>query len=82
MAADAGTHFWHCHITPPDHLQMSMVEQLHVRPQQDRVPSGGSLYTYFGYQNGVGLPTGVVADLCTNIPSRCTALIPISISWA
>ena len=82
LAPDAGTYFYHCHITPPEHLQMSMVEQLHVRPQQDRVPSGGSLYTYFGYQNGVGLPTGVVADLCTNIPSRCAALIAISISWA
>jgi hypothetical protein len=62
LAPDAGTYFWHCHITPPEHLQMGMVSQLHVRPRQDRVPSGGALYTYLGYQNGIGLPAGTVAD--------------------
>jgi Multicopper oxidase len=62
LAPDAGTYFWHCHITPPEHLQMGMVSQLHVRPRQDRVPSGGALYTYLGYQNGIGLPSGTVAD--------------------
>ena len=45
LAPDAGTYFWHCHITPPEHLQMGMVGQLYVRPRQDRVPVGGSLYT-------------------------------------
>jgi FtsP/CotA-like multicopper oxidase with cupredoxin domain len=39
LAPDAGTYFWHCHITPPEHLQMGMVGQLFVRPRQDRVPS-------------------------------------------
>jgi hypothetical protein len=62
LAPDAGTYFWHCHITPPEHLQMGMVGQLHVRPRQDRVPQGGNLYTYLGYQNGIGLPAGTVAD--------------------
>ncbi len=38
LAPDAGTYFWHCHITPPEHLQMGMVGQLYVRPRQDRVP--------------------------------------------
>jgi FtsP/CotA-like multicopper oxidase with cupredoxin domain len=42
LAPDAGTYFWHCHITPPEHLQMGMVGQLYVRPRQDRV--SGSLY--------------------------------------
>jgi hypothetical protein len=65
LAPDAGTYFWHCHITPPEHLQMGMVGQLYVRPRQDRVPQGGNLYTYLGYQNGIGLPTGTVADLRT-----------------
>src|SRR5215470_17178014 len=65
LAPDAGTYFWHCHITPPEHLQMGMVGQLHVRPRQDRVPSGGSLYTYLGYQNGIGLTGTQVADLRT-----------------
>ncbi len=44
LAPDAGTYFWHCHITPPEHLQMGMVGQLYVRPRQNRVPAGGDLY--------------------------------------
>ena len=43
-APDAGTYFWHCHITPPEHLQMGMVGQLYVRPRQNRVPAGTSVY--------------------------------------
>ena len=45
LAPDAGTYFWHCHITPPEHLQMGMVGQLYVRPRQNRLPAGTSLYT-------------------------------------
>jgi FtsP/CotA-like multicopper oxidase with cupredoxin domain len=45
LAPDAGTYFWHCHITPPEHLQMGMVGQLYVRPRQDRVPVGADLYS-------------------------------------
>jgi FtsP/CotA-like multicopper oxidase with cupredoxin domain len=44
LAPDAGTYFWHCHITPPEHLQMGMVGQLYVRPRQNRVAPGGDLY--------------------------------------
>ena len=44
LAPDAGTYFWHCHITPPEHLQMGMVGQLYVRPRQNRVPAGTDLY--------------------------------------
>jgi len=81
LAPDAGTYFWHCHITPPEHLQMGMVGQLHVRPRQDRVPSGGNLYTYLGYQNGMSEPsTNPVVDLRTVcIPGRdilCSATMP------
>jgi FtsP/CotA-like multicopper oxidase with cupredoxin domain len=81
LAPDAGTYFWHCHITPPEHLQMGMVGQLHVRPRQDRVPSGGSLYTYLGYQNGMNLPTtNPVADLRTvcnpGADILCSATMP------
>src|SRR5437764_7151974 len=43
-APDAGPYFWHCHITPPEHLQMGMVGQIYVRPRQDRVALGGDLY--------------------------------------
>jgi hypothetical protein len=45
LAPDAGSYFWHCHITPPEHLQMGMVGQLYVRPRQNRVPSSQTLYT-------------------------------------
>jgi hypothetical protein len=81
LAPDAGTYFWHCHITPPEHLQMGMVGQLHVRPRQDRVPSGGNLYTYLEYQNGIMEPaTNPVPDLRTEcIPGRdilCSATMP------
>jgi hypothetical protein len=44
LAPDAGTYFWHCHITPPEHLQMGMVGQLYVRPRQNRLPPTTSLY--------------------------------------
>jgi FtsP/CotA-like multicopper oxidase with cupredoxin domain len=50
LAPDAGTYFWHCHITPPEHLQMGMVGQLYVRPRQDRVAAGSSLYTALSNQ--------------------------------
>ena len=45
LAPDAGTYFWHCHITPPEHLQMGMVGQIYVRPRQNRVPSTTALLT-------------------------------------
>jgi len=68
LAPDAGTYFWHCHITPPEHLQMGMVGQIYVRPRQDRVPAGNSLYDALVAQQG-DLRTACksVADiLCTN----------------
>jgi FtsP/CotA-like multicopper oxidase with cupredoxin domain len=50
LAPDAGTYFWHCHITPPEHLQMGMVGQLYVRPRQNRVPSTTTLYSALSTQ--------------------------------
>jgi FtsP/CotA-like multicopper oxidase with cupredoxin domain len=52
LAPDAGTYFWHCHITPPEHLQMGMVGQIYVRPRQNRVPVGSSLYASLQRQQG------------------------------
>jgi Multicopper oxidase len=87
LAPDAGTYFWHCHITPPEHLQMGMVGQLYVRPRQDRVPSGGSLYTYLGYQNGISEPTtNPLADLRTRCNTGadilCSATMPATTNTA
>lgn len=44
LAPDAGTYFWHCHITPPEHLQMGMVGQIFVRPRQNRIDPAHTLY--------------------------------------
>ena len=43
LAPEAGTYMWHCHITPPEHLQMGMVGQLYVRPRQNGVAVNTSL---------------------------------------
>ncbi len=43
LAPEAGTYMWHCHISPPEHLQMGMVGQIYVRPRQD-VATSLSLY--------------------------------------
>ncbi len=67
LAPDAGTYFWHCHITPPEHLQMGMVGQIYVRPRQNRVPSGNSLYAALQQQQADLRTKCDSADiLCTN----------------
>lgn len=69
LAPDAGTYFWHCHITPPEHLQMGMVGQLYVRPRQNRVTSG----TLYGFQSG--LTDLRIISNCTN-DILCSAPLP------
>ena len=66
LAPDAGTYFWHCHITPPEHLQMGMVGQIYVRPRQDRF--SGDLYTGLQQQQGdLRTACNSATDiLCTN----------------
>jgi FtsP/CotA-like multicopper oxidase with cupredoxin domain len=68
LAPDAGTYFWHCHITPPEHLQMGMVGQIYVRPRQNRVPSGSDLYSSLQLQqNDLRTACNPAADiLCSN----------------
>jgi FtsP/CotA-like multicopper oxidase with cupredoxin domain len=86
-APDAGTYFWHCHITPPEHLQMGMVGQLYVRPRQNRVVASGTAtttdlrnalvntYTYVN-SNTVQLSTrGAAYDPCT-VDLLCSSPIP------
>jgi FtsP/CotA-like multicopper oxidase with cupredoxin domain len=68
LAPDAGTYFWHCHITPPEHLQMGMVGQIYVRPRQDRVPTGNDLYAALQMQE-TDLRTACISAndiLCSN----------------
>ena len=78
-APDAGTYFWHCHITPPEHLQMGMVGQLYVRPRQnklqnDRSFAGQSLSSILQAQNkkAPGNSTGIG---CSDI--LCTGQTPL-----
>jgi FtsP/CotA-like multicopper oxidase with cupredoxin domain len=74
LAPDAGTYFWHCHIAPPEHLQMGMVGQIYVRPRQNKVT--GPVYTALArYETGptmVSNPTKA-ADWQTyeNVRKRC-----------
>src|SRR6267378_3797861 len=67
LAPDAGTYFWHCHISPPEHLQMGMVGQIYVRPRQNRVPASATLYAALQTQQG-NLRTKCDSTdiLCTN----------------
>jgi len=68
LAPDAGTYFWHCHITPPEHLQMGMVGQIYVRPRQNRVPATTTLYSALQAQQGdLRTACNSATDiLCTN----------------
>ena len=83
-APDAGTYFFHCHIAPPEHLQMGMVGQLFVRPRQNRVAAGSSLYTALQTSNAANkakigsTTTAACSDiLCTGetpLPTTTTAV--------
>jgi FtsP/CotA-like multicopper oxidase with cupredoxin domain len=77
LAPDAGTYFWHCHITPPEHLQMGMVGQIYVRPRQNRVPVGASLYSALLQQQGDLRTACNSADiLCSNpMPAASNAVV-------
>jgi hypothetical protein len=65
LAPEAGTYFWHCHITPPEHLQMGMVGQVYVRPRQNRWT--GQLYAGLVTQQGDPRTACNAGDiLCSN----------------
>ncbi|WP_372527407.1 multicopper oxidase domain-containing protein [Piscinibacter sp.] len=84
LAPDAGTYFWHCHISPPEHLQMGMVGQIYVRPRQNRVPTNASLKDALVAANlkaannplatGPHLPSTYDATTCSDI--LCTGQTP------
>ena len=73
LAPDAGTYFWHCHITPPEHLQMGMVGQLYVRPRQNRVPAGSPLYASLQLQQN----DPRTASKCSN-DILCSTPLPLA----
>ena len=69
LAPDAGTYFWHCHITPPEHLQMGMVGQILCASAAESRPAGTSLYAALQTQQELDLRTACNSAtdiLCTN----------------
>jgi FtsP/CotA-like multicopper oxidase with cupredoxin domain len=62
LAPEAGTYMWHCHISPPEHLQMGMVGQLYVRPRQDAVAAGDSLRA-----------ASIAANASTQLDTKCVS---------
>jgi Multicopper oxidase len=74
VAPDAGTYFWHCHITPPEHLQMGMVGQLYVRPRQNRVPVGHSLWASLA--GGSGRPGADASGQQSDLRTACNPAEP------
>src|SRR6266704_1935916 len=73
LAPDAGTYFWHCHISPPEHLQMGMVGQIYVRPRQNRVT--GDLGVALKAANTVAAYGGTTGVTCNDI--LCTGQTPL-----
>jgi hypothetical protein len=79
-APDAGTYFWHCHITPPEHLQMGMVGQLYVRPRQNRLTSRQNLFDALVASNiAKGSTDG---KLCSDILCTGETPAPVVQPWA
>ncbi len=80
-APDAGTYFWHCHITPPEHLQMGMVGQLYVRPRQNRLAPGADLRGALIAANKKAAVDAAASGLgCTDI--LCTGQTPAPLATA
>jgi Multicopper oxidase len=75
LAPDAGTYFWHCHITPPEHLQMGMVGQLFVRPRQNRATPGVALYTVSALQQ-TDLRTACISNGESNLYGGTSGTTP------
>jgi len=81
LAPDAGTYFWHCHITPPEHLQMGMVGQLYVRPRQNRVQPGNYLYAALQLQqDDPRTACNSAADILCSNPLPASNLVKRAVS--
>ena len=72
LAPEAGTYMWHCHISPPEHLQMGMVGQIYVRPKQNAV--SGDLRTALQAANQASATTGA-GDKCNDL--LCAGQTPL-----
>lgn len=66
-APEAGTYFWHCHITPPEHIEMGMEGNLFVNPRQNKLPVGSVLYAAVAANPNHCDASDV---LCTTLPKQ------------
>jgi FtsP/CotA-like multicopper oxidase with cupredoxin domain len=72
LAPEAGTYMWHCHVSPPEHLQMGMVGQIYVRPRQNTVAADASLHSALAASNA----PGAVATKCVSADLLCSTQTP------
>jgi hypothetical protein len=75
LAPDAGTYFWHCHIAPPEHLQMGMVGQLYVRPRQNRLAPGAFLYNALNQWENTVTAASPLLDPSAVVPGPARAAV-------
>jgi FtsP/CotA-like multicopper oxidase with cupredoxin domain len=74
LAPEAGTYMWHCHISPPEHLQMGMVGQIYVRPRQN---GAGDVYAASQAANNPASPSYLVTK-CASTDLLCSTQTPPS----
>lgn len=72
LASEAGTYMWHCHISPPEHLQMGMVGQLYVRPRQNAVSVSAPLRSALATEQS----TNPLAK-CSSTDLMCSSQLPV-----
>lgn len=74
-APDAGTYFWHCHIAPPEHLQMGMVGQLFVRPRQNRLTVNDDLFDALKAANNKNTATVTPRTVTADSSGKCSDIL-------
>jgi FtsP/CotA-like multicopper oxidase with cupredoxin domain len=74
LAPEAGTYMWHCHISPPEHLQMGMVGQIYVRPKQNQVAATDKLRAALKNANQLAATSGT-GESCNDI--LCAGQTPL-----
>ena len=57
-AKDAGTYMFHCHVEAAEHMQMGMLGNLYVRPRQNQLTLGTSLFTAFATNGATSTTAG------------------------
>jgi FtsP/CotA-like multicopper oxidase with cupredoxin domain len=71
---------WHCHISPPEHLQMGMVGQLYVRPRQNgaSVKADGTVDASKTLYSALSADQSDIGKKCSTTDLLCTTQLPPS----